>query len=115
MSIFDRLISKETGEQQKKAFHSTPYRRMFSELETSGAEAKEQYPEDSETVEAFIWALKEACRARRKKAMEGELAPMKAEPVFFLSPDRMSAYACLLPPENGGEGTSLERFLGDLC
>lgn len=115
MSIFDRLISKETGEQQKKAFHSTPYRRMFSELETSGAEAKEQYPEDSETVESFIWALKEACRARRKKAMEGELAPMKAEPVFFLSPDRMSAYACLLPPENGGEGTSLERFLGDLC
>lgn len=114
MSIFDRFVSKETGEPQRKSFHPTPYRKMFSELEWSGAEAKEQYPEESATVEDFVWALKEASRARYKKALEGEMGPMKAEARFFLSRDRMCAYACLLPPENGGEGLTLEEFLGDL-
>lgn len=114
MSIFDRFVSKETGEQERKPTHSTPYRRMFSELEESGAEVKAQHPEDAKTVEAFVWALKEACRARRKKALDGEMAPIRAEAKFFLSGDRMSAYACLLPPENGGEEIGLEEFLGDL-
>ena len=95
-------------------FHPTPYRRMFSELEESGKEAKELYPDDSKTVEDFVWSLKEVCRARYKKALEGEMQPMKAEARFFLAADRMSAYACLLPPENGGNGISLEKFLGDL-
>lgn len=112
MSIFDRFVSKETD--AKKKFHSTPYRRMFSELEESGQEAKELCPDDAKTVENFVWALKEACRARYKKALDGEMLPMKAEARFFLSNDRMNAYACLLPPENDGDGITLEEFLGDL-
>lgn len=114
VSIFDRLVSKETGEQERKSFHPTPYRRMFSELEESGEEAKERCPDDSKTVENFVRSLKEVCRARYKKALEGEMLPMRAEARFFLSEDRMSAYACLLPPENGGDGVTLESFLGDL-
>ena len=114
VSIFDRFVSKEMGEKERKPFHPTPYRRMFSELDMTGSELKEQYPEDSKTVEAFIWALKEACRARYKQATNGELQPMKAEARFYLSEDRMSAYACLLPPENGGENLTLEEFLGDM-
>ena len=114
VSIFDRFASKEAGEQKKKTFHPTPYRRMFSELDESGKEAKERYPDDVKTVENFVWAMKEACRDRYKKALEGEMLPMKAEARFYLSEDRMSAYACLLPPENDGEGITLEEFLGDL-
>lgn len=114
MSIFDRLLLRETGEQERKSFHSTPYRRMFSELDESGEEAKAQYPSDSETVDEFVWSLKEACRARYKKALEGEMRPMNAEARFFLSRDRMCAYACLLPPENDGDEITLEKFLGDL-
>ena len=114
MSIFERFVSKEAGGQERKAFHPTPYRRMFSELETTGGELKEQYPDDFKTVESFIWALKEACRARYKKAVNGDLQPMKAEARFFLAGDRMSAYACLLRPENGGEEITLEEFLGDM-
>ena len=45
VSIFDRFVSKEAGEQERKVFHPTPYRRMFSELETTGGELKEQYPD----------------------------------------------------------------------
>ena len=54
MSIFERFVSKEAGGQERKAFHPTPYRRMFSELETTGGELKEQYPDDFKTVESFI-------------------------------------------------------------
>ena len=60
MAIFERFASKETGGQERKNYHPTPYRRMFSELEISGRETKERYPDDSDTVEDFIWALKEA-------------------------------------------------------
>lgn len=60
MSIFDRFVSKEAGEQERKPFHPTPYRRAFSELEASGKEIKAQYPDDSKTVDNFIWALKES-------------------------------------------------------
>lgn len=42
------------------------------------------------------------------------MQPMRAEAQFFLSDNRMSAYACLLPPENGGDEITLEEFLGDL-
>lgn len=114
VSIFDRLVSKETGGQERKTFHPTPYRRMFSELEASGGDLKELYPDDKKAVDDFIWLLKETCRARYKKALEGEPLPMRAEAQFFLSEDRMSAYACLLPPENGGDEITLEQFLGDM-
>ncbi len=114
VSIFDRLVSKETGEKERKPIHPTPYRRMFSELDMTGGELKEGYPEESKTVDAFIRVLKEASRARYKEAINGELRPMKAEARFFLSEDRMSAYACLFPPENGGEKLTLEEFLGDM-
>ena len=114
VSIFDRLVSKETGEQERKSFHPTPYRRKFSELELSGAELKERDPHDGKTVDAFVQVLKESYRARYKRALDGEMRPMKAEARFFLSEDRMNAYACLLPPENGGDELTLEEFLGDL-
>lgn len=39
---------------------------------------------------------------------------MKAEGRFFLSQDRMTAYACLLPPENSGSEITLEEFLEDM-
>lgn len=114
VSILDRFVSKEMGEKERKPFSPTPYRRMFSDLEATGEELKEQCPDDGKTVNDFIWSLKEACRARYKEATNGELRPMKAEARFFLSEDRMSAYACLFPPENGGEELTLEEFLGDM-
>lgn len=114
VSIFDRYASKGTGERERTSFSPTPYRRMFSELEKTGGELKERYPEDFKTVDNFIWAMKEASRARYKEALNGEPRPMKAEARFFLAEDRMSAYACLLPPENGGDEITLEEFLGDM-
>ena len=114
MSVFDRFVSKEADGKKRKPFFSAPTSRAASELEEVGAEAKEQWPDDSKLVEDFVWSLKNACRERRKKSLEGSLEPMKAEARFFLSPDRLCAYACVLPPENGGAGITLEEFLADM-
>lgn len=113
MSLFDRFVSKEPGEQKGKMPHPTPYSKRYSELDSSSKEAKSQYPDDSKTVDDFLSALKILCRARYKKALD-ELQPMKAEARFFLSKDRMCAYACLLPPENHGDEISLDEFLEDM-
>ena len=116
MSIFDRFVPREAarGEEERNAFHPIPYRKMFSELDAAGEEAKAHYPDDSKTVDAFIRVLKETCRDRHRKVLDGEWRPMKAEARFFLSTDRMCAYACLLPPENDGDGISFETFWEDL-
>lgn len=114
MSIFDRLFSKETGGKREKQSQRATSMKINSELDKSAAEAKEQNPEDSRTVEDFAQSVKEARRARRKKALEGTMEPLNAESRFFLSQDRMAAYACLLPPENGGEALTLETFLEDM-
>lgn len=114
MSIFDRFVSKETNEKTRNSFHPSPGRPMFSVFGEAGAEAKEKHPEDSQTIEDFVWALREASRARRKQALEGDLGPIKASAQFFLSKDRLTAYACLLPPENRGDGITLEEFLEDM-
>ena len=87
---------------------------MYAELDESAEEAKERHPEDAKIIESFLWAMKETCRARYKKALDGDFSPMRAEARFFLSPDRMTAYACLIPPEFDGEELCLESFLGDL-
>ena len=113
MSLLNRFVPKGAGEPEKKSSPPTPYRRMFSTLEAENKDARMQYPEDSDTVEDFMWALKNICRTRYKKALN-DPDPIRAEAQFFLSKDRMSAYACLLPPENDGDGITLEEFLGDL-
>lgn len=114
MSIFDRFIAKDAAEPEREPFHPIPYRKRFAELDRSGQEAVERYPEDRKTIEDFLWAIKASSRERHTKSLEGELLPMKAAARFFLSRDRLLAYACLLPPENDGEGITLEEFLGDL-
>ena len=114
MSLFDRFVPKGGGEQKRKLFSSAPQLRRYSALDEACGEAKEQYPDDEKTIENFSWALKEASRVRYGEATNGELQPMKASAQFFLSEDRMSAFGCLLPPENGGEGITLEEFLEDM-
>ena len=114
MSIFDRFISRDAAEPEREPFHPIPYKKRFAELDKSGQEAMERYPEDRKTVEDFLWALKASSRERHTKSLEGELLPIKAAARFFLSRDRLLAYACLLPPENDGDGITLEEFLGDM-
>ena len=113
VALLDRFVSKGTGEQKRKLFSPTPCARAFSKLDEAGREAKERYPEDDRIVDSFSWILKEECKNRYKKAID-ERQPMKAEARFFLSEDRMSAYGCLLPPENDGAEITLEEFLEDM-
>lgn len=113
MSIFDRFVSKEVSKPKSDSFSSASRREVSSLLEAAAREAKDIYPEDSRTVDAFSTALRAEYRARRKASLDA-MEPMKAEAQFFLSDDHMAAYACLLQPENGGEGMTLEEFMADM-
>lgn len=112
MSIFDRFVSKDADSQKNKTPRPNSYRKGASELEDAGADARAQYPADSAIIEDFVWNLKAVFRDRRKRAADGET--MDAEPRFFLSQDRLTVYACVLPPENGGGPLALEDFLEDM-
>lgn len=115
MSIFDRFAAKETaGEQKTGSFFPAPSRRTIPELDTAAAEAKEQYPDDGKTVDGFVRVLTQSFKSRRKKIQEAGQKPMKAEAHFFLSEDRLSAFACVFPPENGGGGISAEELLKEM-
>lgn len=114
MSIFDYFASKTTDEQERKSFSPNPHKKVFSELEANGGELKAQYPNDGKMVDNFVKAIKDTYKARCKKAPDGEVQPMKAKACFFLTEDRMNAYACLLPPENGGDEITPEELLEDM-
>ncbi|MDE6260589.1 MAG: FapA family protein [Oscillospiraceae bacterium] len=114
MSIFDYFTSKPADEQERKSFSPNSYKKLFSDLDAKGDELKAQHPDDGKKVDHFIKAVKDAYKARCKKAPDGNLQLLKAKACFFLTTDRMSAYACLLPPENGGEALTLEEFLEDM-
>lgn len=114
MSIFDYFASKTTGELEQKPLSPTPYRKLASALNQAGEDAKARYPDDGETIDAFVRALKELCKARCRRPSDADPQPIKAAAQFFLSKDRMRAYACLLPPENDGAGITLEEFLEEM-
>ena len=114
MSIFDRFAAKEAGEQKTGSFFPAPSRKTFLELETAAEEAKEQYPNDGKAVDGFVRTLTQAYRSRRKKMQEAGQKPLKAEAHFFLAEDRLSAFACVFPPENGGDGISAEELLKEM-
>lgn len=116
MSLFDYFASKPADEPEKKPFSPTPtpYKRLFSELESASEDLKYRYPGDSDTVDNFVGVLRKAYKARYKKAPGGDPQPIKAEAQFFLSEDRMSAYACLFPPLNNGAELTLDEFMTDM-
>ena len=51
MSIFDRFISRDSNEQEKKAPRPTSCKKVFSELDATSKEAKAQYPDDSKSMD----------------------------------------------------------------
>lgn len=114
MSIFDYFVSKPVNEQERKSFSPTPYKKLFSELDATGESVKAQCPDDKEIVDNFVGSLKKAYKTRCKRAPDSDPQPLKTEARFFLSKDRMSAYACLLPPENNGDEITAETFLEDM-
>ena len=75
MSLFDRFVPKEikeTDEPEKKQPRVDPYKKPRSELDKAAGEAKEQYPDDREIIDAFFQTLKKTWEARFKRAAKGE-------------------------------------------
>jgi len=96
---------------------------MVSSLIRNVAADKAKYPEDVETIEAFSkflqselenWSTAEPEEKPSDDVSQEDASanrpPRDGEVRFYLSQDRMKAFACLLPPRNGGKELDTENF-----
>lgn len=93
---------------------SSMFRNILEQLSNAVEEDKEEYPEDSDDMDAFLKVLRYQCKNRYSRQNRNDRQPLDAEGRFFLSKDRMKAYACLLPPDRGGADIDMDGFLADL-
>lgn len=119
MSIFERFVKKnaEAGFIKKR---EQRLGEMTKTLLENIEQDKESCLNDAEGIDACVPDLKLALQ----RHLESQKAPESAEetaatavdaaPYFCLSEDRMRAYACLMPPLNGGRDMTMETFLEDL-
>lgn len=117
MSIFERFVQKgaDIGQAGQRKMQISAF---ISQIQSSVQEDSGRYPEDAEQMKPLYPKLKEAMDRYRDKSRSktetGGLAPVNAAVKFFLSEDRMSAYACLLPPMDGGKDMDTDTFWEEL-
>ncbi len=116
MSIFERFVQKgaDIGQAGQRMLQLSAF---TSQLQSGEQEDLARYPQDAGRMKPFYPKLKEALeryRGRSRTKEETGLAPVNAAVKFFLSDDRMSAYACLLPPMDGGKDMDEETFWAEL-
>ena len=89
VSIFDYFTSKTADDLEQKPLSPPLYRKLAAALNQAGEDAKARYPDDGETVDAFVKVLKEVCKIRCKKTPGADPQPIKAAARFFLSRDQI--------------------------
>ncbi len=100
MSIFDYFHKpEEDGEDRRGA------RVTLSAFAANIEQDKQRYPEDSAAIDRVYEVLKAKYKGR------AELGGENAEAFFFLSEDRLRAYACIFPPRAGGADVNMQGFL----
>ncbi len=112
MSFLDRFIH---GDENAHA-EENEWRRISNWLHRNVDEYKMKHPEQVEFIDTALITLDDLVRRRyRRTRVEGNSRPPRdALTHFFLTPDRMSAYACVLPPADGGADITKEKVLSDL-
>jgi len=112
MSILDRLIRRggEDGAELPR------WKDISVELAAGAESYKQQHPDEAANIDAFLAALDGDGRRRYPKARGAEEVPASPDALarFYLSGDRMTAYACVFPPLPGGADLTLERLHQDL-
>lgn len=102
--IFDQFKHPAANARSRRRRNTA---KLAAQLEENEQADCARYPEDGERWKPFLPALREALE------QYGELPP--EEPVdagirFFVTEDRMYAYACILPPLDGGAELRLDAF-----
>lgn len=113
MSFLDRFIHSDENAHAEE----NEWRRISNELHRNFNEYKMEHPEQVELVDNALITLDDLVRRRyRRTRVEGNTRPPQdALAYFFLTPDRMNAYACVLPPADGGADITEDKLRSDLC
>lgn len=119
MSIFDRFVWKNEEQNQIKR-REQEVSQLAAQLQANAAEDQAASPEDAENIKAFALRLNKLLDRYlvRPDAVQGRegaaLPPADGTACFYLTQDRMKAYACILPPLDGGKETDCAAFWEDL-
>ncbi len=110
MSIFEQFL-QNTAAAGRRNGRKKDISRLAAQLIENEKTDSEQYPEDAEKWKPFFNRLK----AELEMYSEFDVwEPVDASIKFFITSDRMDAYACMLPPLDGGADMYPEMFVKEL-
>ncbi len=119
MAFFD-FFSNRDKMQDSSGNVSRTAQQLVGELNRNFQQDFGGKPEKDSEMAAFLETIEKEVKKRAKELAEAvpekeEEAPkMDAAVLFYISEDRMSAYACMLPPLNEGKKIDRERFFEDM-
>ena len=108
VSIFDRFIRRGNED-------ILCWKDISGALHDGIEHYRRAHPEDEQDMDAFLPLLIEVCEKRyppRSRLDEAERQDARSR--IYLSPDRMRAYLCLLPPQKGGADITFARLQEEL-
>lgn len=111
MSIFERFTNK-SQDPSKQRDHQVA--KLAPQLMANVKEDLLRFPSHGPAIEAFAANLKAFLKNPKKGQSDDPSGVVAASAQFFITEDRMDAYACLLPPINGGGELSLEALGEDM-
>lgn len=120
MSIFDRFARMRLSEDVKKR-QEQHKAELTQQFQINVEQDKQQYPEDTVDIDAFaMQMLKEIARHVEHHAIvaeasdEARITAVDASTRVYLPEDHMSAYACILPPLDGGKELDMATVRQDI-
>ena len=137
MAIFDFLHKKsETVKKSETIVRKKPepaasvisesglnqIKNMVEEIRSNSRGDFNLESDKKEDINTFCLALERSARKHvekqqsraQKDGQTSETLPVDALSLFHVSADHMTAYACVLPPLNGGKEINTEQFMEDM-
>ncbi len=122
MSLFGRL-SRQMNMAEDKKKRVNLQEELNQTLRRNLEEAKQQYPTSVNDFDAFLPLIQQEITLymfgqeddTKEKTVDSDFSKAKdAISVFYISEDKMAAYACVLPPLNEGKDIEQTTFEEDL-
>jgi len=102
MSIFDTIQQSGAALQRKLQING-----LIGQFNDNEKEDRERYPEDASRWQPFLKQLREVLEGYKSQKTE---EPVDASVRFYVTPDQMNAYGCILPPTDGGKELTPAAF-----
>lgn len=113
MAIFD-FLNRWSAEESPIKRRKRELDTLMEQLEHNIQEDKTKFPEDADCFDGFLNRLRTALETHTSLPSQTECPPVDGAMRAFLTKDRMRAYACLLPPLDGGANMTEAVVLGSL-